>query len=313
MTSILFGLFLALALIVCVLAVIRSRVDEKMRLPRFLWNEVGGTLAVCAYSNFEDAKGHGGAIGGKIVVRDTLVFSNHESKYQSGSIDQGFGSSLSPRKENDDLFVPFTSEGLMSFAEQEEFFTKPRDRKEFAEAKLLEALSEDWRLRFAFWWEKRRCDKFLIPAVISLFVVGAAFLLAVSSERDKAKGSKEIVVYTTHENGVHETTTTRSEVNRLLMYTDEEGSRLIGGRISKIQPISVGLAQACFLGSDKRMECGVTVATSKIGDEVFVRFGNVTFWSSVEGRNGYHGGFRWLITKAEAGALVATGKFKIID
>lgn len=314
MSTMLLVVWIALAVTIIVLVEIKGWVDKKLRSPRFLWNDVGNMLAVCAHADFEDAKECGDVVGGKVRVRDTLVFCNRESNYRSGRFDQGFGSSLSPRKENDDLFVPFTSEGLMSFAEQEEFFTKPRDRKEFAEAKLLEALSEDWRLRFAFWWEDHRLDRLPALAVILFVVVGFAFLFAALGARDESKKSEEIAIYTTHEDGAHAIKTTRSEVHRLLMYIDDESEnfRLIHGKISKIQPISVGLAQACFL-HDNKLECGLTAATSKIGDEMFVRYGNVTFWSSTDGRIGYHGGFRWLITKAEADALVATGKFQIID
>lgn len=314
MTMMLLIVWIALAVIIVVVIKVTNRVDEKLQTPLFVWNDIGDTFAVCARSDFEDAKEYGDVIGGKVRVRDTLVFSNRESKYRSGYVKHGL-SNAAQQEKNCELFVPFTSEGLMSFAEQEEFFTKPRNRKEFAEEKLLEALSEDWRLRFAFWWKERRLGRLLVLAIISFFIVGFAFLFAMLNERDESKKSEEIVIYTTNEGGVHGTKTTRGEVHRLLMYTDRhEGSQLVRGKISKIQPISAGLAQACFLRrSSARMECGLTTATSKIGDEMFVRFGNVTFWSSTDGRNGYHGGFRWLITRAEADALVATGKFKIID
>lgn len=315
MTTMLLIVWIALALILIVMIEISGRVDKKLLSPRFSWHHVGDMLAVCLRDDFEDAKEYGDVIRGKVRVRDTLVFSDRESKYRSGCFNPGYRSAFHPLEQNHDLFVPFTSEGLMSFAEQEEFFTKPRDPKAFAEEKLLEALSEDWRLRFAFWWEKRGFGRLIALAVISFIIVGFAFLFATLNERDESKKSEEIVIYTTNEGGVHGTKTTRGEVHRLLMYTDRhEGSQLVRGKISKIQPISAGLAQACFLRrSSARMECGLTTATSKIGDEMFVRFGNVTFWSSTDGRNGYHGGFRWLITRAEADALVATGKFKIID
>ncbi len=312
MATMLLIVWIALAVIIVVVIKVINRVDEKLQTPLFIWNDVGDTFAVCARSDFEDAKEYGDAIGGKIRVQDTLVFSNRESKYRSGYVKHGL-SNAAQQEKNCELFVPFTSEGLMSFTEQEEFFTKPRDPKEFAEEKLLEALSEDWRLRFAFWWKKRHLGGLLTLAAILFVIVGFAFLFAALNERDESERSEEIAIYTTHEGGAHGIKTTRGEANRLLMYTDEyEGSRLIHGKISKIQPISAGLAQACFLQSN-RMECGLTTVTSKIGDEMFVRFGNVTFWSSVDGKIGYHGGFRWLITKAEADALVATGKFKIID
>ncbi|MFA5841885.1 MAG: hypothetical protein WC835_02920 [Candidatus Paceibacterota bacterium] len=292
------------------------------RLPQFKYNRVGGVLAVCSVASFNRAVAAGSVAGGFVVVPETIIFSNSSGKeqYVSGATcwtsDDGqmpkSGPGLYPLSAEKSLFVPFTSEARMSYAEQEKFFIGPQDPEKFAlEMRRL----NDWRLHYAEWAEVHHLGRW--TAVFGAVLVAVIFvgMIATSYSDYRKEMEESIVVYTTDGDGVHETRATGRESIGLLMYHSlDEEFKLIRGKVVKAQPIGGGSAIACIARVGENTVCGFASSGLQIGDEAFRRIGRVMTWTSGTGKVvSHHELAEWFITRKEVEALMATGKFKIVD
>ena len=321
-----FVLFAISVLLTIALSVLIKLQDKWSELPHFVWNHVGGVLAICSISNFGKAAKARSTIEdrGFIRVPDTIVFSKVLSRrpYASGTIqlDRRVNpetvATFSPRSFETRLFVPFASEALLSIAEQQKFFIGPQDPEKFSAAKIAENMRDDYRLRFvaqAQRWYLEECRFVAIGIVLITLLLS---VLSVGDVIHRNEMTEQAVIYTTDDNGVHETVTTKGDAeNRILQPAGSEENIITRGRVSEVQLVGGGLARTCITRADGRLICGFASPSFKIGEEAFHRLGTFRMWSIAK-PDGFAKGVGeepWLISRKEAEALVATGKFKIVD
>jgi len=293
-------ILLAVFVVVCLVTTTMIKLNNEWRnLPHFVRNYVGGKLAICSITDYNNAKKAGIAVSGMVMVKEVALF-DHDC----------FLHPLSPLECADDLFVPLTSERFMSFGDQKRFFVVSQDLREFAERKKLENRTNDRRLRFVTWMKKHDVWKWRLWSgiflVIMLFVVGGELI------SNAAKS--EVTIYTTDASGAHETKTIERESARLLMIHGKNADgQIIHGKVSLVQSVAEGLAVACITRDSGYMICAFASPAVKIGEEAFRRTGKISTGMSSSGVSTSRGEEMWLITKPEADALVATGKFHIAN
>jgi len=291
--------------------------------PNFVYNYIGGVLAVCSITDYKKTIPNKDSGEGYFFrrVRDTLAFSNDENKHFAGKV-EWLGKTAYPAEcelyrywqKASDLFVPFTSEKFFSIADQENFFVQSVNVQEFEKKKREENNRDDFRIRFIEWWPKCNLHKLygwsIAGTIIMFFILGFTSLAHI----DHANNERKIVVYTTQEDGSVQTIETTGEnVRRLLMYhIDNDSFTIVRGKVSAIQILGGGSTRTCLRRENGDRICGFASSDFKIGDEAFARRGCMMAWEQGKtlGGNTYDD---WLITKKEAEALFATGKFRIVD
>jgi hypothetical protein len=156
--------FVIVALLVCAISSVMLKLaDVWVNSPLFYCNAVGKKLAICSIFDYCNAKN---TVDKKKLVHDTLVFQFKQNKsvdvnqYMSGMyhpLHEGYWTTrgnFNPMVEQENLFVPFVSEGLMSFKKQEHFIMSPliavSDIDSFINRKHAEMLMSDWKLRLAW-------------------------------------------------------------------------------------------------------------------------------------------------------------------
>jgi hypothetical protein len=315
--------FVVLVVISIVLIVLKVQTKKWARIPLFVSNSVGGNLAFCSIADYEAALKDGTRVGGKVMVPETVVLLN-PAKCNNDSEDRLFRSTMyrvslfNPQIRKAGLFVPFTSEGMLSSEQQKIFFSKPSDLEAFVEQKRHALCSNDWRLRLVE-WEQGKLTAFTGLMISLSIVYGLALLLTYMTDRQKIAFEEQGTVYTSDENGaVRKAKMKMIAPTTLLLPSGDSGQiePLIRGKIIRVEPLSAELSYACIerLRDDS---CGFTSRTIHFGDEGYLRTGIVQTrifndrplglsLRKTESAN-------WFITQPEADALVKTGKFRIVD
>jgi hypothetical protein len=312
------------------------------KLPHFRYNYVGGGWAVCGVVDYKKADVVKFPNGKKFkVVRETIVFSNNPEPAQTLPASQCFFSnSQEPVRRcfsgdldhvpvdrfifeswdytvehTNNLFVPFVSEGLIEYWEQAKLFIPPQNPTDFAKKKREENLKADWRRWFAHWAKKNDHleHTFVLSGVASvlLFIV-LAFFAAGQFEERSDKEAVYIHLTAPGSTVIQDIRTTVGERNKLLIRG--EYPLIAKGRISEILPIGGGVAHVCITyGNPLNTECGAAALSLgwKVGDTAYIREADLKE-RDVNGSAHFQLDQR-VITEGEAKALVATGKFKIVE
>lgn len=318
------ALMFAVSLTTFLVAKILNRMSEKWSaLPRFVCHYVGGMLAVCSIVDYNEALRRNSTVGGLVVVPETIVFSDYSAKERwiSGQRAGAFvaNPAFRPAPEVENLFVPFASEAHLSFTEQEKIFIGPQNPLRFIEEKWSLLKLHDSRVRYC----ESRVNSFVgYLQWWSLFFSVLILLVLVVSVRVKADAEKtkeQVTIYTTDANGVNEAKMTRNETRRVLVFdTGEGGHQLTHGTVSRYQLVGEGLERACIIRWANKLKehCGFAPSTMKIGDEVYLRYAEVMGWADQPSDGQFvrhYDNGSWLITKKEAEALLATGKFHLVE
>lgn len=176
-----FSLFVVSLVITTILAVMIELSTMWARLPQFVWNYVGGVMAVCSVADFNHTKKFGLKFNQKVMVPQTIVFSDAESEYSSGLLEwrhnvpyPAHGAFRESRKD-ETLFVPFASEGWQTYDEQKKYFVWPQDPMAFAKRKKQENLEADYRMRVAAWCRKHDLGICLSASIFATVVAGIIF------------------------------------------------------------------------------------------------------------------------------------------
>ncbi len=124
-------------------------------LPQFVTNSLANRVAVCSVSDYKRAEEIGWRIDGRLVVRDTLTFSNsNDGGHSSGGVYYSSGrpypnAHLGCWMEGPKLFIPFLSQRNISFSLQKEIFPGSQNVEEWVARKKRENRKADIRFRFA--------------------------------------------------------------------------------------------------------------------------------------------------------------------
>lgn len=324
---------LAVSVVAYAVTAILNKLGKRWSLlPHFVRTYVGGVLAICSITDFKKAVQKGSIINltGKerklIRVPETITFANSTitstTQGFSGTIEwlertpwAGKGS-FRTAKEVPDLFVPFASERYIPFSEQEKLFIVSQDPVEFEEKKREQNFKSDFRLRFAAWGQKWDISEWKAWSFIALIAISLIFLFVGVNALDKNSNEREVVIRLTTRNGkVQEIKTTKKEARRLLVQKDLNDDKIIKGRVLKLQYLGGGNSRVCVQRANgSRLDCGFADSSLyvKEGDEAYLRTAKLLWWTIGEtAYNQTDDG--WLITKAEAENLVATGKFQIVE
>lgn len=154
-------MLICLLLLVICLAIFFATIgitDLKNRLwrhlPEFVTNSVANRVAVCSVTDHKKAKKIGWLVGGRLVIHDTLTFSNSNDGHSSGGVHYSSGRPypnvhLGCWVEDPKLFIPFLSQRHVSFFVQEEIFPGPQNVEEWVARKKAENRKADIRFRLA--------------------------------------------------------------------------------------------------------------------------------------------------------------------
>jgi hypothetical protein len=169
-------------------------------------------------------------------------------------------------------------------------------------------------MRFAIWWDERPAQNWVnVYVIVAIVILLGIWTIVSINSRDKAANAEEVVIYTTQTDGVHEIRTTQGELGKFSVIPGKfESFHIYHGKVGKIQAVAIGLARVCVVRDKGNPICGFSSGVPKIGDEAYLRYAKATNYFEND-RGGYYSTASWLITKPEADALVATGKFQIVD
>jgi hypothetical protein len=308
--------------------------DYWRELPHFLWNYVGGVLAIVGATDYKNACAEpdnwltreSGQPVRCVLVPETLTLSDRPRS--SRTISTGVDNCPEPRsavpkigfclqeRDTHELFVPFASEQYLTFSKQETIFLPVFDVENFAARKVRENRKIDFRLRFRDYVDSIDDALYTIQ---TFAVIGGIFLLAalgfVLNARYHARATDETVtIYTTSPSiGLKEITTNVREQHKLLLGNDPAtgDNIIIAGKVSDILAIGGNSTQVCVSRNPGERDCGSADSSLhvKAGDTVYIKPYALLQWN--DGENIHRTPVNIVITKAEAEQLVSTGQFTI--
>jgi hypothetical protein len=251
--------------------------------------------------------------GGFVAVPNSIVFFDNDSRtWADKSLmlgDMNLFNRLTGWEVDivDDLFVPFVSSRLMSLDDQGKFFRRltPQEAEEYLHGDRPSFLSLQWQ-KLAKWyrhlsWPSDITTTLGCVTVAAFLVWGAAWLSKSDQERKWE--------FTTNTSAADPSVITYSEKFPIAA-NDEFGGRLFEFTITK-EPIYLGGGLVSVEGtySDDGSETAVRASAAlnlKKDNVVTVRIGQVM--------NQKHKYIfeAWVITREEAQALLASGKFRLV-
>ena len=182
-------------------------------LPEFYNNTVGGVVALCgiaAYNKAVERKQFVSDPRGRnlVFVRESIVFGRGSDPNFAGKVGMSHRGQMYPEtqefwhmQEQPDLFVPFTSDRLITLDEQQKAFIKPpADLKTFAEQQRQENGRADLRLRLVYALRVpriRRVETACLALGVAAFVSFLGVLFVLSSRADEAMAKEEVIIQTT--------------------------------------------------------------------------------------------------------------------
>lgn len=286
--------WLYLAVVMLLIALSFSTTTEwakrKLVQPRFYANQVGGRDVLCAITDFKKVV-PGNAPRKMTMVPETITI-------PKGAL--WWVGSRFPWTLNEDLFVPFASGGLMSTDAQRAFFMpQPLDNlAEFLEAKNQEAFVADPMLRLARFWNNDLSKLHQVFYVLSgIAIMLAGITLALDATRQET-------FLATDDTGVKEYSTRGSVI------TDGSTGFLSLGKVISVQPVARDVSIVCTKYAHARgvSLCTTSSLTHHIGDAVYIR--SLSVLTGEENKRVLQE-LTFLVSKAEADALVATGKYRV--
>lgn len=282
-----------------------------LALPHFVRNNVGGITAWCSVTDFN----RGVRRGNFVLVPETIACSTRPCPVPGRFVrGEDVGFRFIAWRDDERLFVPFASEGHMSYGEQVKFFRfPPLDADAFLNAKVRENIAADWRMRFvelvgknvnAFLWA------FFSSAVALIAIAIIGGLGVMTSIEEKWDNAPAVFYATTAGSSeVLEHHGSRKDLSRLPMTSSEMLDVIRTGPISTIMPIGGGLEYVCLMRLGGRRNCGFAPTGLKNGDTVYMRLGDGKQWMD-EHDYGYSETVFWVITEQEAKVLLLKG-FKL--
>lgn len=300
--------FVLLAVASIGLFILRRKIDNWCEIPLFVYNSVGAKFAACSVVDYVAASKTGERIAGKVLVSETVVTYNN------------FLYGYYPAQKADDLFVPFTSEGLMSFEEQEKFFVKIPDSEAFAAEKFCSMLLHDWRLRLTKWEKEHgKLEIFQFVSIAAAILCGIMWLLVSLFFIQNASREELVAVYmTSADEAAHRTIMKRGAPSTLLVPNVETVAPLIPGEVVRVEAFGSGVSYGCirpYANKSTKDFCGFTSPATKLGDKMVLRSEVVRMWNfnsrARESEIAYNSPANFLITEREAETLLETGKFRI--
>ncbi|MEK7582399.1 MAG: hypothetical protein AAB452_00875 [Patescibacteria group bacterium] len=319
----LFVLF-AVSVLTYLAAKVIQRLQERWTvLPDFVWNRVGGVVAVCAVSDFHNPRNQ--RIRGYVLVPDTLTFSDHQhpipGRWFSTSVPYLFTGGFDSRQYEHSLFVPFASERYLANDTQANLltFTGPHDNLDmFVQSKTEANLRYDVRRRFAA-FVTRNESTFLGIRFASLVMVvafSAGLFVNALSQNEQDQQAAPAVLYTTTvgSSALTEFRGTRMEIKKLPVGDlPVIGPEITMGPVVTVMPIGGDMNYVCILRqSDDGRICGFATAALglKKGETGYLRTGFATLWINSTG--GSHAELaRWAISEQEALALRDKAGYRI--
>jgi hypothetical protein len=312
---------LGISVVVWLAAFLANRIaDHYNKLPHFVWNRVGGVLAVASITDYQRVRTK---VDGMVLVKETLTLSDnpHSPRTINTTRECLIPDSVAccrDLNERKNLFVPFTSERYLPFSEQENIFTPNPDAWEFAERKKRENQEADSRLWFRDLIDSNYGKLLGTQCVCVILAILCVFALeSIALQRSDDRADREpIIVYTTTPSGtVTEIHTTHRKEYGLLLNSDrsEADDMILSGVVTELLPIGGGITQVCISMSRSpgEWDCGSVDSSLHInvGDVAYLKPYPLLQWNRREHvrRNSVN----IVITEAEAKQLQATGKFTI--